>query len=248
MIKWVGCNSSNYKVGRSGKKVDLIILHHAVSTLAGVDATFQDPNRQASAHYCVGRGGEIHQYVGEGDTSYNSGVFDINLRSVSIEHEDLAADNYTDLQYETSAELVAGICRRFNLDETNIHAHREYKATQCPGALNIERIRNRVRQMLKGEQMIHIDNGVTIEIVSKTNLRSVPTDNQGQYSETGVLDVGNQAEVIGQTSDNNWLNVNAAGIKQGWLKTPVVKVIYRAPATDDTYKKKVDSIRQIVNT
>lgn len=134
--------SPNFSQGRGGKPISLIVVHHTAGTLAGADAVFQDTVRNTSAHYGVGRGGEVHQYVLEEDTAFQAGVYDINQRSVGIEHEDLNADDYTDIEYQTSAALIREICIRYNLpiNANTIQPHRAFVATACPGSLDISRL------------------------------------------------------------------------------------------------------------
>ncbi len=139
-ITFVG--SPNYSAGRAGKPISYIVVHHMAGNLAGADAVFQDKQRNTSAHYGVGRNGEIHQYVSEKDTAYHAGNFDINQRSIGIEHEDLNADNYTDIEYQTSAELIRKICTQYDLPINGniIRPHRAFTATACPGTLDIGRL------------------------------------------------------------------------------------------------------------
>src|SRR5918912_3174811 len=95
-IKWIG--SPNFASGREGNSVKFIVVHHMAGTLAATDAVFQDTQRDTSAHYGIGRGGEIHQYVSEDDTAYHAGQWYANLDSIGIENEDLNADDYTDIE------------------------------------------------------------------------------------------------------------------------------------------------------
>lgn len=144
--------SPNYDPGRGGQSVSLIVVHHMVGTLRSTDAVFQNQQRNTSAHYGVGRGGEIHQYVREGDTAFHAGEFLINQRSIGIEHEDLGVDDFTELEYQTSAALIRDICLRYNLpiSRATIHPHKEYFATACPGALDIDKLINLAN---KGDNM-----------------------------------------------------------------------------------------------
>lgn len=80
------------------------------------------------------------------------------------------------------------------------------------------------------EAMIRIENGSTVEVgFNNTDLRTVPTEDAGKFVVTGYLGKGDRAEVIGQTDDLRWVNVNAAGIKRGWLKFDrLAAVAYRS--------------------
>lgn len=148
-MRWIG--SPNFFGGREGKKVSFVVVHHAVGTLASTDSVFQNQQRNTSAHYCVGRNGEIHQYVDERNTAFHAGQWNANLQSVGIEHEDLAKDDFTDTQYETSAALIREICERHGLpiNSSTVLPHRNFVATACPGDLDINRLIN----LANGEEM-----------------------------------------------------------------------------------------------
>lgn len=140
-IQWIGAHANNYQKTRYGNKIDKIIIHWIVGTLQSADATFANPNRVASAHYGVG-GRTIHQYVKEEDTAYHAGNLTVNRQSIGIEHEggpDIPISNET---YETSGQLIAEIAKRYDipLDREHIKGHREIKATQCPGTIDIDRL------------------------------------------------------------------------------------------------------------
>lgn len=147
--KWVGANSNNYETGRRGNTIKKIILHWIVGTLESADATFQNPQRQASAHYGIGDE-EVHQYVKEEDTAYHAGNFATNLVSIGIEHEggwETSPGNRvkpSQKTHETSARLVADIAKRYNipLDRDHIRLHKEVSdsPTACPGSLDIDLI------------------------------------------------------------------------------------------------------------
>lgn len=148
-IKWIGAHANNFEKGRQGYTVKKIVIHWIVGKLAAADATFQDPNRIASAHYGIGNT-VVHQYVKEEDTAYHAGNLTVNRQSIGIEHEggpDLPISEET---YKTSAELVADICRRYAIpvDRTHIIRHGEVKATQCPGTYDMDRLIRDVTQIL----------------------------------------------------------------------------------------------------
>jgi hypothetical protein len=141
-IQWIG--SPNFTVGREGHQPELVVLHHSAGTLQATDAVFQNTTRDTSAHYAIGQGGEVHQYVREGDIAYHAGVWDINLRSIGIEHIDNGVDTYTDIQYQTSVELIASICQRYGFQPstTTIRPHHDFFNTACPGKLDVQRLIN----------------------------------------------------------------------------------------------------------
>ena len=83
---WIG--SPNHYAGRNGYEVTHITLHIMVGRLAGTDATFQNPVRQASSTYGIGSTGLIHQYVRETDAPWTDSNYASNCQTISIEHED----------------------------------------------------------------------------------------------------------------------------------------------------------------
>ena len=146
-ITQVTIPQSNYQKGRGGKKIEFVVLHWIVGNLAAADASFQNPQRIASATYGIGHT-EIHQYVKEEDTPYTNSNFDSNQRSVTIEHEggqllsNGTRQTPSEDTHKTSIQLVADICKRNNIpcDRAHVKKHSEISATQCPGSLNIDRI------------------------------------------------------------------------------------------------------------
>lgn len=153
-IQWIGCSSSNYNTGRLGYGVNGVIIHTVVGTMTACDGTFQNPTRQASAHYCVADDGSvIHQYVNENDTAWHCGRYYpdssnplANVNTIGIEHGDNGApySPRPDALYVTSAALVRDICTRYGIpmDRTHIRKHLEVSVaiTTCPDTLDIDRI------------------------------------------------------------------------------------------------------------
>lgn len=153
-IKWIGAHSNNYEAGRKGQKITKVVLHWIVGKLSAADATFQDPTRVASAHYGIGPS-EIHQYVKEEDTAYHAGNLTVNRQSIGIEHQGGPDIPITEDTYKQSIELVADICKRYGIpaDREHILKHKEIKATQCPGTLDVDRIVNDVAKILINDQV-----------------------------------------------------------------------------------------------
>lgn len=153
-IKWIGAHSNNYEAGRKGQKITKVVLHWIVGKLSAADATFQDPTRIASAHYGIGPS-EVHQYVKEEDTAYHAGNLTVNRQSIGIEHQGGPDIPITEDTYKQSIELVADICKRYGIpaDREHILKHKEIKATQCPGTLDVDRIVNDVAKILINDQI-----------------------------------------------------------------------------------------------
>ncbi len=152
--EWIPADPNNFSTGRSGNTVSKIVLHTTVGSMAGTIATFQNPTRQASAHYVVGLDGRLVQMVRESDTAWHAGDFPINEQSIGIEHVDDGDYNgpRTPELYGASAILVADICRRYAIacNRTFIRKHSEVSdlPTSCPDALDVERIVNAAAAIL----------------------------------------------------------------------------------------------------
>ncbi|NGZ60003.1 MAG: hypothetical protein CV081_05815 [Nitrospira sp. LK265] len=117
-------------------------------TLKGTDAWFSNEESEVSAHYGVGKEGQIHQYVGESDQAWHAGRIvsptwrllkpdlNPNLYTIGIEHEGRADTLWSNALYDASARLIDEICRRWTIpcDRDHIIGHREIRSDKtCPG-------------------------------------------------------------------------------------------------------------------
>lgn len=61
--------------GRGTCGIEAIVLHvTGPGSLAGMDSWFKNPSSSVSAHFGIGKKGEVHQYVEVGDSSWNAGI------------------------------------------------------------------------------------------------------------------------------------------------------------------------------
>lgn len=106
--------------GRGAEKVTAIVCHVMGGTLAACDAWFSNPASQVSAHYGIGKNGDIHQYVAEADAAWGAGGLDhpdttlswlspsggvVNRRVISIEHEGQPGDVFPPAQLAATIAL-----------------------------------------------------------------------------------------------------------------------------------------------
>jgi N-acetylmuramoyl-L-alanine amidase len=140
--------SPNFWAGRRGYKPEGVVIHIMDGTLSGTDSWFANPASQVSAHYGVGRTGEVHQYVKEEDAAWHAGRVDLpvwalikpninpNLYTIGIEHEGKPDDVWTDAMKQASAALIREICQRWQIpiDRAHIVGHFEIfsKKPNCP--------------------------------------------------------------------------------------------------------------------
>lgn len=125
-IRWIGAHPDNFALGRGGIKPEAIVLHIAEGPIKAVDSWFNQIHPAdigpTSAHFCVGKGGEIHQYVNTANTAYANGVIEPgytakliddnaginpNRWTISLEHEGVHGEQPTAAQFEASTGLTA---------------------------------------------------------------------------------------------------------------------------------------------
>src|SRR5256886_7853349 len=136
---WVPADPANYTVANRPHDypVDMIVIHDIEGTAGSAIQAFQDPARQASAHYVVADDGSITQMVLEHDIAWHAGNWDYNTRAIGIEHEGFATGPnwYTSTMYEASAHLAASICSRWGvpMDRTHVIGHYQVPDPNNPG-------------------------------------------------------------------------------------------------------------------
>jgi N-acetyl-anhydromuramyl-L-alanine amidase AmpD len=137
---WRPAHWSNYtNRSRGVKQIDMIIVHVAQGPYSGTINWFQYPRSNVSAHYVVGKKGQIAQCVHNEDIAWHAGNWRYNVRSIGIEHEGYAGKRktWTDRMYRSSARLSAYLAKRYNIpvDRRHIIGHRQVPRvnSSCPG-------------------------------------------------------------------------------------------------------------------
>jgi MYXO-CTERM domain-containing protein len=112
--------SGKMQKGRSGAKVEYIVIHDTEGGWTGSVATLQnDPGK--SCHYIIDKNGRIGQFMSEMDTGWHSGNSHYNRRSVGIEHVGFAAQLFPETQYVASAKMVAALTAKYNIPKDRSH-------------------------------------------------------------------------------------------------------------------------------
>jgi hypothetical protein len=224
-VEWIG--STNKSIGRQGYKPEAIVIHIMEGTLAATDSWFNTPKPKSpmpvSAHYGVGRLGQIHQYVAESDTAWHAGRrvrptwagvkpnCNLNLYTIGIEHEAATADTeWTDAMYESSAWLIAGVANRWSisLDRAHVVGHHEiYAPKTCPGnKVDLEQLIDMALSVtLSGEVTNFVPTTGTVTARTRLNLRSAPTT-QAQVART--VEQGGALDFVGWTSTGETIHGN----------------------------------------
>ncbi len=152
-------NSDNNGPSYDLKAAGLVVIHTMDGTADGADARFKNPSAtqpggQASAHYGVRLDGSLWQWVDEKDAAWHAGNWEVNRRSIGIEHEDGGRPNdlRPDALYAASAKLVADICHRYGwpVDTDHVKPHHEVSIapTACPDALDVARVVRQAKALL----------------------------------------------------------------------------------------------------
>lgn len=135
-------HSNNYSVGRSGRKIEKVTIHHMAGVLTAKQcgSIFQNGSRSASSNYGIGKNGEIALFVDEANTSYADANWDSNCKSVTIEcSNNKTGGDWTvsDTVLNSLINLIADIFKRNGIKKAvkgkTITWHSMYSATACPG-------------------------------------------------------------------------------------------------------------------
>lgn len=200
-IDWIG--SPNYDTNR--KPIKYIVIHWMAGTLAGTDRIFQDDARDTSAHYGI-EDEVIHQYVKEEHVAYHAGNYAINQASIGIEHSASPDRQASDQTYITSAMLIKEIADRYSIpiDSEHIVPHNQYKATQCPGSLDLVRLINMARDGVTDPNANNIKKAVQFDrhVSYYYDVGLIPTERSEDYVDDDKLlgvSIGLHEETIRQS-------------------------------------------------
>lgn len=217
---WKG--SPNKTKGRGGYRPAAVVVHIMEGTLRGTDAWFANPASRVSAHYGVGRAGEVHQYVLDADTAWHAGrVYkptwsgvrkgvSPNLYTLGVEHEGRDGDVWPEPMLATSAALIAELCRRWSIpvDRAHVVGHREiYARKTCPGrVVDLDALVARTRRLAVAEPSSVVSWRGRVEARVDVNVRSAPTSQAGRVRRDPS---GTVFEVTGWTGAGESVSGNA---------------------------------------
>lgn len=219
---WIG--SIHKSKGRSGYRPEAVVVHIIEGSLKSADHWFNDPQSKVSAHYGVGKNGEIHQYVGESDTAWHAGrVYEPtwegirpgvnpNLYTIGIEHEGHADTEWTDAMYRASADLIRNVCTRWSIpiDRDHVVGHREiYARKTCPGhEVDLEKLVRIAREGATEAGVYNFvpDQGKAAARVNLNVRKGAPTT---AAPVVRTIPKGEDAEYVGWTSNGLTVNGNA---------------------------------------
>jgi N-acetylmuramoyl-L-alanine amidase len=112
------------------RRPNLVILHHTSNrTLEEALFTLTSPWLKVSAHYLIGRDGEIVQLVDEKDRAWHAGVSwwggntDLNSSSIGIELDNDGFEPFADAQIDALLLLLADVMSRHHIPGANVVGH-----------------------------------------------------------------------------------------------------------------------------
>jgi len=221
-VEWLG--SPNKEKGRRGYRPEVIVVHVMEGTLAGTDAWFADRASAVSAHYGIGTGGLIHQYVAEVDTAWHVGrryrptwrlikpAVNPNLYTIGIEHEGEADTPWSDTMIGAGTVLAAAICNRWSIgpDRDHLIGHREiYARKTCPGSwIDLDTWTHRVLEAVldAGSYNLVAQSG-NVRTLANLNLRRGAPTTSAPVAATAAK--GDTLAYVGWTSNGLTVNGNA---------------------------------------
>jgi N-acetylmuramoyl-L-alanine amidase len=112
------------------RRPNLVILHHTSDdSVAQALRTLSNPLREVSAHYLVGRDGNIIQLVDERARAWHAGESkwgadtDINSASLGIELDNNGHEAFPEAQISALLRLLADIQQRYHIPAANFIGH-----------------------------------------------------------------------------------------------------------------------------
>jgi LysM repeat protein len=129
-IRWVG--SPNFNNRRRPDDITAIVIHAtANSSLQGVVDWFNNPNAKVSAHYSIGKDGQIVQHVQDIHRAWHAGRSvwkgrdSCNDYTLGIELVNLndGLDPYPVEQQQALVELVAYLAHKYDVSSNDIMGH-----------------------------------------------------------------------------------------------------------------------------
>lgn len=122
--------SPNFGPRRAGLRPELIVLHYtAMNTAQAALERLSDPQHEVSAHYLIGRCGQIWQLVDEELRAWHAGAGawggqgDVNSRSIGIELSNSGAEPFSELLMSSLETLLSDLMARWNIPPEGVIGH-----------------------------------------------------------------------------------------------------------------------------
>lgn len=129
--------SASFGPRRGGVLPSIVVLHYTamVSAQAALDRLC-DPDIDVSAHYLIGRDGEVFRLVDEAQRAWHAGagswgpVTDVNSHSIGIELDNTGAQPFPEPQMAALESLLPGILSRWAIPPARVIGHSDMAPTR----------------------------------------------------------------------------------------------------------------------
>lgn len=158
-VRWVG--SPNFNNRRRPDDITAVVIHStANSSLERVVDWFNNPSAQVSAHYTIGKDGQIVQHVQDMHRAWHAGRSvwkgreGCNDYALGIELVNLndGNDPYPEAQHRANVALCAYLVDRYNISLDDIMGHLDIALPpgrkSDPRGYNLDRLRKEVAEIL----------------------------------------------------------------------------------------------------
>lgn len=158
-IRWVG--SPHFNNRRRPDDITAIIIHStANSSLVGVVDWFNNPSAKVSAHYTIGKNGDIVQHVQDMHRAWHAGRsvwkgrnscndFTLGIELVNLND---GADPYPEAQHEANVTLCAYLAAKYEVNIDDIVGHLDIALPpgrkSDPRGYNLDKLRRDVAAVL----------------------------------------------------------------------------------------------------
>ena len=124
--------ATTHQASRAGTDIDHIVIHYTTSdNIEGTIDHFINGDAGTSAHYIVGRDGELVQMVPDNLSAQHAR--NMNRRSIGIEHVAKRGQRLTPEQSDKSLALVRWLMATYAVPRANVIPHKCVGSTDCFG-------------------------------------------------------------------------------------------------------------------
>ena len=129
--RWVG--SINFNL----RKPNFVVIHHtAQDSLEQTLNTFTVPHTEVSAHYVIGRNGEVYQMLNDYVRAWHAGagrwgnVTDLNSVSLGIELDNNGNEPFSEAQIQSLLNVLNTLKTKYNIPTANFIGHSDVAPTR----------------------------------------------------------------------------------------------------------------------
>jgi hypothetical protein len=223
------------KTSPRNHKIDTITIHCVVGQLSveTLGSIFSKKSNKASCNYAIGKDGRIGMYVEEKDRSWCSSNAANDHRAITIECASDINHPYAinEKVYAALIELCTDICKRNGIKKLNytgnkngnLHLHRWYQATSCPGDYMVSKMPYIAEQVNKKLNAKKFSNSKKCKYVITANRLNMRKGASTKYDVICVLKKGDEVEGTGYYYPNHY-QIKYDG-KKGWVTKKYLKKI-----------------------